>query len=121
MCLQPLQTAHKTLLFSVAAQPPSYPLARPLHEQEERESQRLWKKVTDAIRKKDQDIATDEKTRIEDMQREEAARRADEGVDWRPRLFRPIDAGGRDHADEDQLDWIINAKVYVHSCLFQEE
>jgi oxysterol-binding protein-related protein 8 len=105
------QTAHKTLLFSVAANPPSPPMARPISEQEERESQRLWKKVTDALRKKDQDTATEEKTRIEDMQREEASRRAEEGVQWRPRLFRPIEPHGRDSLDEENLDWIINAKV----------
>lgn len=95
----------------MGAKPPSPPLARPLAEQEARESQRLWKRVTDAIRRKDQETATEEKTRIEDMQREEASKRAEEGVSWRPRLFRPIEPHGRDRADEEKLDWIINAKL----------
>jgi hypothetical protein len=46
------------------------------------------------------------------MQREEAAKRADEGVDWRPRLFRPVQGGpgGQDEGEED-LDFIISAKM----------
>lgn len=40
--------------------------------------------------------------------------RADDGVEWRPRLFRHVEGGpgGRDEGEED-LDWIINAEVYV--------
>jgi len=83
-----------------------------LEEQDERESQKLWLKVTKAIKAKDQEVATDEKTRIEDMQREEAAKRADEGVDWHPRLFRRVRGGrGGPEEGEEDLDWIINAKM----------
>jgi oxysterol-binding protein-related protein 8 len=68
--------------------------------------------VTRAIKKRDQDTATDEKTRIEDMQRQEAARRADEGVDWNPALFRRVRGGpGGSEEGEEDLDWIINAKM----------
>lgn len=46
------------------------------------------------------------------MQREEAAKRADEGVDWHPRLFRRVRGGrgGLEEGEED-LDWIINANM----------
>jgi hypothetical protein len=49
------------------------------------------------------------------MQRQEAGVRGDDGIDWRPRLFRPVNGGpgGSEEGLED-LDWIINAKVYVH-------
>jgi hypothetical protein len=106
------QTGKKELLFDATKAKETYPSTRPIAEQEERESVRLWEKVTTAIRNKDQTAATDEKSRIEDMQREEAAKRADEGVDWRPRLFRPVEGGpgGRDEGEED-LDFIINAKM----------
>lgn len=88
------------------------PLARPLEEQDERESQRLWYDTVQAIVARNHEAATDEKTKIEDRQRDEAAKRADEGIDWRPRLFRPVQGGpgGPDEGEED-LDWIINAEV----------
>lgn len=88
------------------------PLARPISEQGERESQRLWQDTVKAIVERNHEAATDEKTRIEDRQREEAAKRADEGIDWKPRLFRPVQGGpnGPDEGEED-LDWIINAQM----------
>lgn len=65
-----------------------------------------------AIIARDHDAATDSKTAIEDRQREEAAKRAEQGVEWRPKLFRHVQGGpgGPDEGEED-LDWIINAEV----------
>lgn len=39
----------------------------------------------------------------------------DEGVEWRPRLFRAVQGGpgGPDEGEED-LDWIINAEIDPH-------
>ena len=48
---------------------------------------RLWSKVTSAILKDDMDTATDEKTFIEDRQREEAKLREAEGKEFSPRFF----------------------------------
>ncbi len=114
MFIKDLVTGSKTLLFNAKGARETYPSVRPLEEQEERESQNLWQKVTIALRQKDHQVATDEKFRIEDRQREEAAKRADEGIDWRPRLFRPVHGGpGGSEEGEEDLDWIINAKMYV--------
>lgn len=67
-----------------------------------------------AIISSNHEAATDEKTRIEDRQREEAAKRAEQGVEWHPRLFRAINSGpGGSEEGEEGLDWIINAHVYV--------
>ena len=46
------------------------------------------------------------------MQRDEAAKRAEDGVEWRPRLFRHVvgGPGGPDEGEED-LDWILNANM----------
>ncbi|KOS36668.1 hypothetical protein ACN38_g12571 [Penicillium nordicum] len=86
-----------------------------MEEQGERESQRLWHNTVQALLSRNHEAATDEKTKIEDRQRDEAAKRADEGVEWHPRLFRPIQGGpsGPDEGEED-LDWIINAQVDMH-------
>jgi hypothetical protein len=85
-----------------------------MEEQSERESQKLWHGVTEAIKRKDQDAATDEKTRIEEMQRAETAKRHSEGIDWQPQLFRSTHGGqgGLGEGEED-LDWIMNAKMSV--------
>lgn len=46
------------------------------------------------------------------MQRDEAAKRAHEGVEWHPRLFRRVKGGpgGPEEGAED-LEWIINANM----------
>ena len=107
-----VQTGKKQLLFDASHARETPPRTRPIEEQDERESQRLWQKVTTAIKQRDQLTATDEKTKIEDRQREEAARRADEGVDWTPRLFRRVQGGpGGPEEGEEDLDWIIRAKM----------
>ena len=100
------------MLFNATRARPTPPQARSLDEQDERESQRLWFKTAEAVKARDHVLATDEKTKIEDMQRDEAARRAEDGVEWHPRLFRPVHGGpgGPDEGEED-LDWILNANM----------
>jgi oxysterol-binding protein-related protein 8 len=105
-------TGHKELLFNARGAKATYPTSRPLEEMEERESQKLWYEVTDALKRRDHNAATTEKTRIEDQQRAEASRRADEGVDWRPRLFRRVNGGpGGSEEGEEDLDWILKGKM----------
>lgn len=108
------QTGQKELLFDATHAKPTPLKTRPLEEMEDRESQKLWNVVTAALKNRDQNVATAEKTRIEDEQRQEASRRADEGVDWRPRLFREVQGGpGGPEEGEEDLDWIVKANVYV--------
>ena len=105
MFIKDLSTGKKELLFDATRAKPSYPKSRPLEEQAPRESQKLWNSTTNAIKKADQKTATDEKSRIEDEQRKEAAERGD-SQQWRPKLFRPAPQG-----DEESLDWVIDAEV----------
>ena len=85
---------------------------RPLEEQDGRESQKLWRKTNEAIINSDHVAATDEKTAIEEMQREEAAKRQQDGAVWHPRLFRPVHGGpGGPEEDEEALDWILDAEM----------
>jgi hypothetical protein len=87
---------------------------RPLEEQDERESQRLWLKVVAALKERNHDAATDEKTRIEDRQRAETAQRVEKGIEWKPRLFRPVRGGpGGSEEDEEKLDWILDATMWA--------
>lgn len=112
MFIKDLRTGHKEMFFDAHRAKPSPPKVRPIEEQEERESQKLWQKTAQAVKESQHELATEEKTKIEDMQREEASRRAQEGVEWHPRLFRRVRQGQLDSGDgEDGLEWIINANI----------
>ena len=64
------------------------------------------------MKARNHELATDEKTKIEDMQRDEAAKRAEDGVEWKPRLFRHVRGGkGGSEEGEEDLDWILNANM----------
>ncbi|KAJ9157724.1 Oxysterol-binding protein-like protein OBPa [Pleurostoma richardsiae] len=112
MYLKNIKTGKKEMFFNGLRSKPTRPLVRPIEEQEERESQRLWQKTAQAVKERNHELATDEKTKVEDMQREEAAKRAQEGIEWHPRLFRRVKGGpgGIDEGEED-LEWIINAHI----------
>ncbi|PWY91175.1 oxysterol binding protein [Aspergillus heteromorphus CBS 117.55] len=116
MHIKDVHTHKKDLLFNATHAKHTPPLTRPMEQQGERESQRLWHNTVKAIIARNHEAATDEKTKIEDRQREEAAKRVDEGVEWHPRLFRRVQGGpnGPDEGEED-LDWIINAHVDPHN------
>ncbi|PWO00045.1 Oxysterol-binding protein [Tilletiopsis washingtonensis] len=60
---------------------------RPEEEQEEFESRRLWAKVTQGIKEKDLDMATESKSAIEDDQRRRVKEREEKGETWQPRFF----------------------------------
>ncbi|KAF2822618.1 hypothetical protein CC86DRAFT_396811 [Ophiobolus disseminans] len=116
MYIKDLTTGKKELLFDASHAQHSPPLARPLEEQDERESQKLWHDVTEAVKRRDQEVATDAKAKIEDRQREEAKMRESEGLDWHPQLFRRVHGGhGQPEEGEEDLEWIINAKVDAKS------
>ncbi|KAJ9211757.1 hypothetical protein DTO166G4_6645 [Paecilomyces variotii] len=112
MHIKNVSTGKKELLFNATNAKYTPPKTRPLEEQTERESQKLWYNTVKALIARNHDLATTEKSKVEDRQREEAAKRVDEGVEWKPRLFRPVKGGpgGPDEGEED-LDWIINAQV----------
>ncbi|KAL4820576.1 hypothetical protein BDW67DRAFT_172755 [Aspergillus spinulosporus] len=115
MYIKSVHSHDKELLFSAKKSKPTFPTTRPIEQQGERESQRLWQSTVKAIIASNHEMATDEKTKIEDRQREEAAKRAEQGVEWHPRLFRAVRGGpGGSEEGEEGLDWIINAHVDAH-------
>ena len=72
-----------------------------------------------AIKDSNHTAATDEKSKIEDRQRDETAKRAEQGIEWQPRLFRKVHGGpgGAEEGEED-LDWILDATMYVLILFF---
>ena len=96
-------------------------MVRPLDEQADRESQKLWYPTVLALKDRNHDVATDEKTKVEDQQREEAAKRSEQGFEWHPRLFRRVRGGpGGSEEGEEDLDWILNAEMFVVSMASPE-
>ena len=109
-----MQTGHKEVLFDATNAKHSPPQVRPLQEQDERESQRLWHSTAVAVKDRNHVLATDEKTKIEDRQREETAKRTEQGQEWQPKLFRRVRGGpGGPEEGEDDLDWILDAQMYA--------
>uniref|UniRef100_A0A060TAL5 ARAD1B01320p n=1 Tax=Blastobotrys adeninivorans TaxID=409370 RepID=A0A060TAL5_BLAAD len=92
MEIKDVKTGKKSVFFDATDAKPMPPKVRPLEEQGEFESRRLWKKVTDALTSRDHTVATDEKFAIEDRQRKEARRREEEGVEFHPKLFKRVDS-----------------------------
>ncbi|KAF1802188.1 hypothetical protein FB192DRAFT_1104539 [Mucor lusitanicus] len=70
-----------------------YPLQVPEH-QEEKESRRLWAKLTEGLMANNQDMATDEKTKVEDEERALRKDREAKNIEWKPRFF---DVDGDDY------------------------
>lgn len=106
------QTGKRELLFDATNAKHTPPRTRPLEQQGERESQKLWYNTVQGLLARDHEVATAEKTKIEDRQREEAAQRAEQGIEWQPRLFRPVRGGpGGSEEGEEGLDFIINAEM----------
>lgn len=74
-----------------------------------------------AIKEQNHNAATDEKTKVEDAQREEAARRLEQGVEWQPKLFRKVRGGpGGPEEGEEDLDWVLNAEMFIFKLVFLE-
>ncbi|KAK4944909.1 Oxysterol-binding protein OBPa [Elasticomyces elasticus] len=112
MFIKDVRTGQKKTLFDATHAKHAPPKARPIEEQDERESQRLWLPTVRAVHAVDHDTATTEKAKIEDRQREEAKRREEMNIDWQPKLFRRVQAGhGAPEEGEEDLEWIINANL----------
>ncbi|VVT56099.1 uncharacterized protein SAPINGB_P004810 [Magnusiomyces paraingens] len=90
MEIRNVKTKEKSVLFDTFTANPQPTSVRPLDEQGHLESRRLWHKVIIALGKRDHETATTEKSKIEDKQRVEARVRAEEGVEFHPKLFKPV-------------------------------
>lgn len=86
-----VKTQKKRVLFDSTTAQPHPPLVRPIEEQGDLESRHLWQKTCDALGKRDHVTATDEKYAIEESQRQVARTRAEEGVEFHPKLFKRVD------------------------------
>jgi len=82
------KTKKTDILWDPQGKKPYEKNVRPIEDQLPNESRRLWLEVSNALAEKDQVKATDEKTKLEEAQREGARDRADRSLEWEPKLFK---------------------------------
>ncbi|CAF1034871.1 unnamed protein product [Adineta ricciae] len=75
------------VFFDTKTTPIIKKIIRPIAEQDEHESRRMWKDVTYYLKHKQMDKATAAKSFLEQRQREDAKQRAAESVKWQTKYF----------------------------------
>ncbi|CAK7898765.1 oxysterol-binding protein homolog 7 [[Candida] anglica] len=97
-------TGEKEVFYDTSKAVTRKPKVRPLEEQYDNESRKLWYPTIQGLRKRDHDLATSEKFKVENEQREQAKKRIEDGVDFHPKLFKTVDnVAGKD----DELEYLI--------------
>lgn len=99
MEIKDLKTGATSVLFDTAKSSTLDSKVRPLNEQMENESRKLWKATVDALGKRDHETATEEKLKVENEQRDKAKQRLDDGEEFHPKLFRRVENDETDIAD----------------------
>lgn len=107
MEIKDLKTGKKRVLVDTKNTIPVKPKVRTLDEQGEYESRKLWKPTIDALAKRDHTAATNEKFKIEDEQRNLAKKRVEDGVEFHPKFFRPVN---EKEIDLQELEYVIYKK-----------
>ncbi|GBL51230.1 Oxysterol-binding protein 4 [Candidozyma auris] len=79
------------LFYDALAKTPEHLHVKPIEEQHALESRKAWRKVADAIRKSDYDLIQEEKSLIENEQREMRKQEAASGIKWQTRWFDCVD------------------------------
>ncbi|KAH3679957.1 hypothetical protein WICMUC_000700 [Wickerhamomyces mucosus] len=100
-----LSTGKKTEFLDVNKTNPLKPQVRPIEEQGEFESRKLWKHVTDALGDRNHEIATNEKFKIEDDQRIKTKKREEENIEFYPKLFKKNE--NKNENESSDLDYYI--------------
>lgn len=112
MDLKNLSTGKKEVLFDTSTTNIFEPKTRPIEEQLEYESRRLWEPTIKALSKRDHDLATSEKAKVENEQRTRAKKRIEDGVEFYPKLFRPV---SKDEPELQDLEYIVYKKFDLSS------
>jgi hypothetical protein len=77
----------KTLFLDVENEPICAKIVSNESEQDELESRRLWSDLTKFLKRRDYNLASVAKTKIEESQRQLARSRAESGISWHPKFF----------------------------------
>ncbi|KAL6451212.1 OBPALPHA Oxysterol-binding protein-like protein OBPalpha [Candida maltosa Xu316] len=99
MYIKDIKTGKKEVLYDTTKSKKNKPKVRPLEEQWDFESRKLWKPTVDGLAQRNHELATNEKSKVENDQREKAKKRLEDGVEFHPKFFREVnenDVGVRD-------------------------
>lgn len=107
MEIKDIKTGKKETFFDVKSCTKSKPQVKPLDEQWNFESQKLWKDTIDALSKRNHELATAAKSKVEDNQRRLAKKRIEDGVSFHPRLFHEVN-------NDDELNKDLEFLIYKH-------
>ncbi|CAH6718813.1 oxysterol-binding protein homolog 6 [[Candida] jaroonii] len=107
MEIKDTKTGKKEVFFDVKSCTKSKPQVKPLDEQWDFESQKLWKDTIDALSDRNHELATAAKSKVEDSQRQLAKKRVEDGVSFHPRLFHEVN-------DDDKLNQDLEYLLYKH-------
>lgn len=107
MEIKDLKTKKTSMFFDCFKAKPLKPKVRDISEQGEFESRRLWLKVTDALAERNHAVATEEKFKVEESQREAAKKRIEDGVEFQPKLFRKLTIEETAEFGNEHLEFII--------------
>ncbi|KAI9305864.1 hypothetical protein BJ944DRAFT_264502, partial [Cunninghamella echinulata] len=121
--IKPAKGKVKEPLFIVKGSVIHPKIVEPEANQEEYESRRLWSKVTEGLKIDDLDMATDEKTRIENYQRELKVERAKKNIEWKPRFFTLLNNGDYQFIGKPQVDFNKSSKEnnsYLQQFIFNK-
>ncbi|KAK2857081.1 hypothetical protein Q5P01_005816 [Channa striata] len=99
-------TSGETRVVDVTKLPVTRKHVRPIEKQGPTESRRLWQHVTESLRQKDIDKATEHKRILEERQRTEERHRAETETPWRTRYF-----------DREGEGWIYHKPLWKNSAL----
>ncbi|KAM6893918.1 oxysterol-binding protein-related protein 11-like [Xenentodon cancila] len=98
-------TSGETRVVDITKLPVTRKQVRPIEKQGPTESRRLWQHVTEALRQKDIEKATEHKKILEDRQRTEEKHRAETETPWRTRYF-----------DRDGDGWVYHKPLWKNSA-----
>ena len=87
MSIKDHKTGEKTVFYDTNHATIKKPKVRKLNEQLDNESRKLWQPTVEGLKKRNHEIATTEKLKVENRQREDAKTRAEEGIDFHPKFF----------------------------------
>uniref|UniRef100_A0A3Q3K5L9 Oxysterol-binding protein n=1 Tax=Monopterus albus TaxID=43700 RepID=A0A3Q3K5L9_MONAL len=99
-------TSGETRVVDVTKLPVTRKLVRPIEKQQPTESRRLWQHVTESLRQKDIDKATEHKRILEERQRTEERHRAETETAWRTRYF-----------DREGEGWVYSKPLWKNSAI----
>ncbi|CAH2351229.1 oxysterol-binding protein homolog 7 [[Candida] railenensis] len=89
------------------------PKVRPMSEQLDNESRKLWNPTVEGLKRRDHDLATSEKYKVENEQRLVAKKRLEENEEFHPKLFKINDE--QKSSDGDSVEFIIDKDIDLSS------